>query len=137
MAGAKKMAGDCDPSYVVEGQQKGPIHCDGDPQDHEDWDAISPWPTTRDPRLDLIESDHSTSKWDTLVNAPTRLDFHELAIQVIPRELIVNRPLWRQTRTLYMVRLALTTSYPTWLSTPDPTEMYQSSCAIIIIIIYH
>ena len=92
VAGAKKMAGDCDPSCVVEGQQKGPIHSNGNSQDHEDWDAISTSPTIGDPRLDLLKSDDSTSIWDTRVKAPTRSDFDELAIQLIPRELIVNCP---------------------------------------------
>ena len=77
---------------MVEGQRKGPIHCDGDPQDHEDWVTISLWPVMGDPRLNIVKSDDSTSKWDTLARAPTRSDFDELAVQLIPREWIINRP---------------------------------------------
>ena len=36
------------------------------------------------------------------------------------------------TRTLCTASLALTTSYPRWMSTPAPTEMYPSSCATSI-----
>ena len=86
------LAGDCKPSCVVEGQRKGPIHCNGDPQDHEDWVTISLWPALGDPRLNIVKSDDSTSKWDTLARAPTRSDFDELAVQLIPREWIINRP---------------------------------------------
>ena len=45
-----------------------------------------------DPRLNIVKSDDSTSKWDTLARAPTRSDFDELAVQLIPREWIINRP---------------------------------------------
>ena len=86
------LAGDCKPSCVVEGQRKGPIHWNGDPQDHEDWVTISLWPAMGDPRLNIVKSDDSTSKWDTLAKTPTRSDFDELAVQLIPREWIINRP---------------------------------------------
>ena len=71
MACAEKMALNCNPSCVVEGQWKGPIHCNGDPEDHEDWDAISAWPTIGDPRLEIVKSDDAASKWDTSFKAPT------------------------------------------------------------------
>jgi len=87
------VAGDCTPSCTVEGQWKGLIHCNGDPQDHEDWDTTGLWPTIGDPRFDIVKSDNASSKWDTLINAPTRSDFDRLATRLIPRELIVNRPL--------------------------------------------
>ena len=92
MAGTHAVAGDSSPSCTVEGQRKGPIHCNGDPQDPEDWDTTGLWPTIGDPRLDNVKSDDASSKWDTLINAPTRSDIDRLATQLIPRELIVNGP---------------------------------------------
>ena len=77
---------------MVEGECKGPIHCNGDPQEHEDWDTMGLWPTVPDPRLSIIKSDGASTKWDTLVVAPFRSEFDKLAIQLIPREFIVNRP---------------------------------------------
>ena len=90
--GTEASAGNCEASCVVEGQRKGPIHCNGDPQDHENWDTMGLWPTIPDPRLSIVKSDDASSKWDTLVVAPSRSEFDKLAIQLIPRELIVNRP---------------------------------------------
>ena len=78
---------------MVEGQQKGPIHCNRDTQDHADWVTISPWPSMGDPRLNIVKSDDATSKWDTLARVPTPSEFDALAMQLIPRELIVNHPL--------------------------------------------
>ena len=77
---------------MVEGQRKGPIHCNGDHLNHEDWVTISLWPAMGGPRLNIVKSDDSTSTWDTLARAPTRLDFDELAVQLIPREWIINCP---------------------------------------------
>jgi len=92
VVGTQAVAGDCAQSCTVEGQWKGLIHCNGDPQDHEDWDTTGLWPTIGDPRSDIVKSDDASSKWDTLINAPTRWDFDRLATQPIPRELIVNHP---------------------------------------------
>jgi len=86
------VAGDCAPSCTVKGQRQGPIHCNGDPQDHEDLDTTCLWPTTGDPRFDIVKSDDASSKCDTLINAQTISDFDHLSTQLIPRELIVNRP---------------------------------------------
>ena len=76
---------------MVEGQRKGPIHCNGYPQDHEDWVTITLWPVMGDPRLNIVTSDDSTSKWDTLARAPTGSDFDELAVLLLPRDWIINR----------------------------------------------
>jgi len=92
VAGTQAVAGDCAPSCTVEGQMKGPIHCNRDPQDHRDWDTTGLWPTIGDPRLDIVKLDDVSSKWDTLINAPTRSDFERLATQLIPREFIANHP---------------------------------------------
>ena len=50
------------------------------------------WPTIPDPRLSIVKSDGASSKWDTLVVAPSRSEFDKLANQLIPRELIVDCP---------------------------------------------
>jgi len=68
------------------------IHCNGDSKDHEDWDTTGLWPIIGHHRLDIMKSDDVSSKCDTLIHAPTRLDFHRLATQLIPQELIVNLP---------------------------------------------
>ena len=70
---------------MVEGQPKGPIHCNGDPQDHEEWDTMGLWPTIPDPRFSFVKSDSASSKWDTRVVAPSRSEFDKMAIQLIPR----------------------------------------------------
>ena len=78
--GTEASAGDCEASCVVEGQRKGLIHCNGDPQDHEDWDTMGLWPTIPDLRLSIFKSDGASSKWDTLVVAPSRSELDKLAI---------------------------------------------------------
>jgi len=92
VASTQAVAGDCAPSCTVEGQWKGPIHCNRDPQHHEDWESTSLWPTIGDPRLDIVKSEDASSKWDTLINARTRSDFDHLATQLKPREMIINGP---------------------------------------------
>ncbi|RPA98701.1 hypothetical protein L873DRAFT_1006343 [Choiromyces venosus 120613-1] len=50
------------------------------------------WPSIQDPRRHTLKSDDMASKWDILIQAPTREDFDRLAYQLIPKKMITARP---------------------------------------------
>ena len=69
-------------------------------------------PTIPDPRLSIVKSDGASSKWDTLVVALSRLEFGKLAIQLIPRELIVNCPLIEAYKNFVYVKARINDIIP-------------------------
>jgi len=88
----KRVAGDCASGCTVVGERKAEFHCNGDPQDHQDWDTDGLWPVLADPRGLPLQSDVLRSKWNVLHGAKSNEDFDTIARQLIPREMIMSRP---------------------------------------------